>query len=182
MKKNQRGVTLIALVVTIIVLLILAATAIATLTGEDGIITNAQKAQAANIEGEVIDKMSLGYNSVYTNAMVKMSTQNGYQPSAEANVQELVNILVKEIGKDAKNEGTTAVPTDTTIKDGKYHVYYSVDGANKTAKITILYGDGKFALKANETPANNLYPNLKAEIELTSNSVNYKTTPTRSVK
>jgi len=43
MQKN-RGITLIALVITIIVLLILAAISIATLTGENGILTKADQA------------------------------------------------------------------------------------------------------------------------------------------
>ena len=42
---NQRGITLIALVITIIVLLILAAVSIATLTGENGILTRANEAK-----------------------------------------------------------------------------------------------------------------------------------------
>ena len=41
MKKNK-GITLIALVITIIVLLILAGVSIATLTGEDGLLTRSQ--------------------------------------------------------------------------------------------------------------------------------------------
>ena len=40
-KKNIKGITLIALVVTIVVLLILSSISIATLYGENGIITNA---------------------------------------------------------------------------------------------------------------------------------------------
>ncbi len=42
---KQRGITLIALVITIIVLLILAGVSIAMLTGTNGIITQAQKAK-----------------------------------------------------------------------------------------------------------------------------------------
>ena len=38
--KNNKGITLIALVITIIVLLILAGISIAMLTGENGILTN----------------------------------------------------------------------------------------------------------------------------------------------
>ena len=45
MKKNMRGITLIALVITIIVLLILAGVTIAMLTGENGIIKQAQNAK-----------------------------------------------------------------------------------------------------------------------------------------
>ena len=43
-KKNSRGITLIALVITIIVLLILAGVSIAMLTGENGILTKASDA------------------------------------------------------------------------------------------------------------------------------------------
>ena len=43
--KKEKGITLIALVITIIVLLILAAVSIATLTGENGILTKANKAK-----------------------------------------------------------------------------------------------------------------------------------------
>lgn len=39
MRKSESGITLIALVITIIVLLILAGVTIATLTGQNGILT-----------------------------------------------------------------------------------------------------------------------------------------------
>ena len=45
MYKKERGITLIVLVITIIVLLILAGVSIATLTGNNGILTQAQKAK-----------------------------------------------------------------------------------------------------------------------------------------
>ena len=44
-KKNTRGITLIALVITIIVLLILAGVTIAVLSGENGILTRAAEAK-----------------------------------------------------------------------------------------------------------------------------------------
>ena len=43
--KNQKGITLIALVVTIVVILILAGISIVTLTGENGIINKASIAK-----------------------------------------------------------------------------------------------------------------------------------------
>ena len=43
--KNQKGITLIALVVTIIILLILAGISIATLTGENGLLNKANVAK-----------------------------------------------------------------------------------------------------------------------------------------
>ena len=49
---RQKGITLIALVITIIVLLILAGVSIATLTGQNGLLTKAQTAgEETEIEG-----------------------------------------------------------------------------------------------------------------------------------
>ena len=49
---GHRGITLIALVITIIVLLILAGVTIATLTGENGVLTQAENAKEATEEAE----------------------------------------------------------------------------------------------------------------------------------
>ena len=50
--RNQKGITLIALVITIIVLLILAGVSIAMLTGQNGILTRATDATNATIQGD----------------------------------------------------------------------------------------------------------------------------------
>ena len=57
--KNQKGVTLVALVVTIVVLLILAGTSLAMLKGENSMIGNGQKANYGTTEGEVMDKVQM---------------------------------------------------------------------------------------------------------------------------
>ena len=54
--RNQKGVTLIALVITIIVLLILAGVSIAMLTGDNGILTQAKSAKINQIEGQVRER------------------------------------------------------------------------------------------------------------------------------
>ena len=50
-KQNIKGITLIALVITIIVLLILAGISIATLTGPNGLLTQANEAKNTTIVG-----------------------------------------------------------------------------------------------------------------------------------
>ena len=57
--KQQKGVTLIALVVTVIVLIILAGVSINILTGDNGTVTRAKEAQQKQIEGEVRDNVNL---------------------------------------------------------------------------------------------------------------------------
>ena len=50
--RNKKGITLIALVITIIVLLILAGVAIAMLSGENGILTKAAEAKKKTEEAQ----------------------------------------------------------------------------------------------------------------------------------
>ena len=56
--RKIKGVTLIALAVTIIVMLILAGVTISTLIGNSGITTQAQKAKFKNIAGQVREIIS----------------------------------------------------------------------------------------------------------------------------
>ena len=67
---KNKGITLIALVVTIVVLLILAGTSISMLTGENGIINQAQTAQIENNHSSVFEAMQLEVQSFKTNKIV----------------------------------------------------------------------------------------------------------------
>ena len=60
--KNKKGITLIALVITIIVLLILAGVTIATLTGDNGVLSNATKAKTEDAHSSVKEAISLAYS------------------------------------------------------------------------------------------------------------------------
>ena len=57
--KTSNGITLIALVITIIVLLILAGVTIATLTGDNGILNQAGKAKDKTTEAESIERVQI---------------------------------------------------------------------------------------------------------------------------
>ena len=58
-RKTNRGITLIALVITIIVLLILAGVTIATLTGDNGLLTKTEKAKNTTKKAKYIEILSL---------------------------------------------------------------------------------------------------------------------------
>lgn len=58
-EKNEKGITLIALVITVIVLLILAGVAIATLTGENGILSKTDTAKQETTKQEVKEKVQV---------------------------------------------------------------------------------------------------------------------------
>ena len=65
--KNERGITLIALVITIIVLLILAGVSIATLTGENGILTRADDAKRETTKAEARERIQLEMAASFDN-------------------------------------------------------------------------------------------------------------------
>ena len=56
---TQKGITLIALVITIIILLILAAVTIAALSGDNGILSNAAKAKQETEKAEILEQIRL---------------------------------------------------------------------------------------------------------------------------
>ena len=66
MKNNNKGITLIALVVTIIVLLILAGVSIAMLTGENGILKNAKTAQENSAKGSLDEAAKIAVGNILT--------------------------------------------------------------------------------------------------------------------
>ena len=74
MLKNNKGITLIALVITIIVLLILAGVSIAMLTGENGILTRANDASDDSKRAEISEKVNMAIQSAYADAVVANTT------------------------------------------------------------------------------------------------------------
>lgn len=84
LKREKRGITLIALVITIIVLLILAGVSIAMLTGENGILTQAQNAKSKTEEAEEKEKIQLAITEAQLG-------DNGYQKLTEENLQKEIN-------------------------------------------------------------------------------------------
>lgn len=69
MLKNQKGITLIALVITIIVLLILAGVSIAMLTGDNGLLTRANETKTESLKAEAVEKANLEAQAQYANAL-----------------------------------------------------------------------------------------------------------------
>lgn len=92
--KEKQGITLIALVITIVVLLILASVSIAMLTGENGILTQAQRAKEETEKAGDKEKIQLVVNAARIG-------NNEYQDLSQNSLQEEMD---KEFG-----EGKTVV-------------------------------------------------------------------------
>ena len=68
-KKNARGITLIALVITIIVLLILAGITINALSGENGILKRATQAKSKTGRSNVLEQINLAIITARTEGL-----------------------------------------------------------------------------------------------------------------
>ena len=74
MRKYQKGITLIALVVTIVVLVILAAVSVNTLIGDNGIITQAKNAGIKTEIADIKTQIQMDLVSAETQANIEGNT------------------------------------------------------------------------------------------------------------
>ena len=84
-EKQEKGITLIALVITIIVLLILAGVSIATLTGQNGILTRANESKTETEKGEEEEAIRLAYNGVMADNLGNGVTAKQLEDEMKAN-------------------------------------------------------------------------------------------------
>ena len=114
MTKKQAGITLIALVITIIVLLILAGVSIATLTGNNGILTQANTAKENNNSATAKEKVQLEAAGSFDNtgAFNKEIFKNNLKNNLKLEDSDIIEnadgtITVKIDGYEVKVDGTT---------------------------------------------------------------------------
>ena len=132
--KNAKGITLIALVITIIVLLILAGVTIATLTGDNGILGKAKTAKTTNDEEKAKEQ-------------IKIAVMGSYGKDGELNYDDLTKNL-EQIGiKDLPNEAS--YPLEVTLEgviaeiDENGEVNFTTSGGYTQTGDTITSPDGK---------------------------------------
>ena len=127
--RNQKGITLIALVITIIVLLILAGVSIAMLTGQNGILTRATDAQNDTEVAEVVERINMELNAIYSDVLAGQATADFDTDYIEAIDNNLNNMA------EAKIEGTVITITGT----GEYtDISGNVDISAKTIKAAVM--------------------------------------------
>ena len=112
-KKATEGITLIALVITVIVLLILAGVTVATLTGDNGILTKVTEAKNKNEEAEEKEKVELS-------AVGALAKDNGGEIK-EGYLDEELASHFGERGTDYELEGSGPY-TVTILESGRRYV------------------------------------------------------------
>lgn len=127
MFKKERGITLVALVVTIVVLLILAGVSISMVLGNNGLVTKATETQAAQDKAYAEDVIESGLKSVQIEVL-----SNTLPKGKTANVAYVVEKINDPAFTAGSAENTITYTKGTATYDIKVDMTkYIVD---KTAK------------------------------------------------
>lgn len=105
--KNNKGITLIALVVTIIVLLILAGVSIAMLSGDNGILTNAKNAKEQSSAKNLEEMTKLVVGDYLT-------TKKGWEALTESDATQLAKDINKIGGSNVNASATFTAAVAST--------------------------------------------------------------------
>lgn len=140
---KDKGITLIALVITIIVLLILAGISIAMLTGENGILNKATTAKENTVAADEKEKVSLAYNDVLADkldgtssgditvaemeqALERQGVDNTKASVEKINGEDKIKVTFidtnHEYEVNTKINGGTTGTTPTTIQPSTYYL------------------------------------------------------------
>ena len=121
--KKEKGITLIALVITIIVLLILAGVSIAMLTGDNGILTQVSNAKTDTIRGNVEEMVSVAIGSLQTENLGDSSK------------------ITPEMIADQVNEENKR--TDVTAEESVFptNIVFAKEGLKVPVDITLVVGE-----------------------------------------
>ena len=125
--KEMKGITLVALVVTIVVLLILAGVSINLVLGNNGIIAKAKEAQRKSAEASQNDLIGMNELAQQLEEQINGSTGSGNGGKTEP---ETVPYLPSD---DFHYDTSTSIDTGLVIKDGKENEYVWVVVPRTTA-------------------------------------------------
>ena len=113
--KKEKGITLIALIITIIVLLILAGITISVLSGDNGIITRAKEAKEATERATWEERIDLAILSTVANKV---------NPTIDDIIQELIDEdIISEEGQVDKETGAITTNEPSYVIEGKLDDY-----------------------------------------------------------
>ena len=138
--KKQKGITLIALVVTIIVLLILAGVSIAMLTGNNGILTQGKRAKEETTVGHEKEAVQMAYagakakklgEEVTAEDVNEQLTINGENATATEGTNKIIVTFTS--GKVYTIDQSGKITQKTPAKKGTLaYMYEKAEGCTKT--------------------------------------------------
>ncbi len=133
MKKNK-GITLIALIVTIIILLILSGIAIATLGGKNGLFARVKQAKKAHIQAEMQEQLTLALNGLQIDKKGNASLDDVTQEWISSAISSDYSPTIKE---DASLNGKLVVMNKSNIT-GKFLIGQNLEISSSEYNLSSL--------------------------------------------
>ena len=158
-KEREKGITLIALVITIIVLLILAGVTIVALTGNNGILKKARAAQTTTNEKDEEEQIKIGYSEYL------IADQTGKQADFKVSGATVTG-----------NKGDWKIKFDKTEKE------YYFDGNTITKDLWKQDGDTITNIETNQTLKVGDYVDYDPTLEANANDLTYTSTADKTGK
>ena len=125
MFKNQKGITLVALVITIIVLLILAGVTIAMVVGDNGILTRSKQAKFESIKSDVDEKVKMAVEDLSAEIQVQLAKSSDVSIGKDNAVSVITRTCKTGDGftvtcdKDIASSGKSTISIEYTKNDLK---------------------------------------------------------------
>ena len=169
-KRKTKGITLVALVITIIILLLLAGIAIATLGGENGIFAKVKQAKKAQIESEMKEQLTMGLQELQVekqgNATLDDVTQDWankiisteYKPQLkeDASYNGKLMIMTKDkiTGKFMIDQNLNIISTEYNANSVEVE-YTTISRTGNKVRINIIVTDNINGIKQIDYPEGN---------------------------
>ena len=132
--KNEDGITLVALVITIIILLILAGIAIATLGGKNGLFARVKQAKKAHIQAEMQEQLTLALNGLQIDKKGNASLDDVTQDWINTVISSDYSPTIKE---DASLNGKLVVMNKSNIT-GKFLIGQNLEISSSEYNLSSL--------------------------------------------
>lgn len=132
MFKEEKGITLVALVITIIVLLILAGVSISLVVGQNGVLTQSQSAVKAQKASSAKETVSLALASLEVDYKAAWATNQSVSKSTFFTVDKLKAALTTGYTTDdtSNEEISSSTVLKITNKNGDvFYIHFSVTGS-----------------------------------------------------
>ena len=153
--RNQKGITLVALVITIIVLLILAGVTISMVLGQNGILNQANQAKAENQKATVEEQVQMAVFAETSQFLQNNVVDQANSSSSGADLAECVSDAAKDTDSQlvkslpegysiasvgTYTEGDTTATFVVDVNGTKYDV--SFDGVAQSATVELSKNQG----------------------------------------
>ena len=154
-KINNKGITLIALVITIIVLLVLAAVSIATLTGENGLLTRTNDAKTETEEAKEDELRRL----TALEAATHLSNEDYYDVNEDKAVIPAGFAVSQVEGENVIDDGLVIID-----KNGNEFVWVPVDNYSEFKRKSGYFNGNEQTLTSSYGEADNTGNNTNSEV------------------